>query len=121
MEKNNASKDEINHIKYNVNLYFDNCILNGAKYYALLSTIWDVEIAKCKGYKKQANKKLKYNDLKSPLEQTVKQFVCGLQGYMNDFKIEVKNIDKTIKPQYNKANVLTNGEIKPFEAKFKIK
>jgi hypothetical protein len=107
------------------NLYFDHCILNGAKFYSLKSDKYNVDISKCKGFRKTVDVKLKYDDLKKDLHQVVKQFRAGYSSYMNPenpWKIELVTVDKTIKPQYTKALIMPDGSIEPFEEKgFKAK
>ena len=118
-KKKELSKEELNNIKYNQNLYYDKAIFNGAKYYAMISEKWDIEVAKCKGFKKTEDFKLKFKHFDEPLEQDVDQFICGLQGYVNEtkaFKIKLKTISKKIKPKYNKAFINQDNTIRPYEA-----
>ena len=113
------SKKIVEYCKNN-NLYFDHCILNGAKYYSLKSDKYNVDISKCKGFKKTVDCKLKYESMKEDLKQNVKQFRAGYSSYMNPenpWKIELVNVEKTIKPQYSKGKIMKDGSIEPFEDK----
>ena len=119
------TEEEHNDVKYGVNLFYDHGMFNGAKYYAIKSDEWGCETAKCKGFAKTPQYKLKYEGFDQTLKQDVKQFVCGLSGYLNDeapFKINLRKVHKEISPLYNKGVVNeADGSIRPYDVDEKSK
>ena len=100
-------------------IHFDKLILNGLKYYALKRG--DIEICKCKGYKKE-NKKLTFSHFEdlvhkgTPIMQTQTQFKNPMSNHLSETNfmgISLNNIVKKFRINYTKGIVDDQNNITP--------
>ena len=118
-------------------LYFDRCIINGCKFYALKSDKFKWfdkslnketnEICRCKGYTQRdddISSHLTFDQYRQKnnikIEQRRDQFLCGMNGYSaedNGYQIQIKEVKKRCPRKYNKGIVNKNGSITPLTIK----
>ena len=101
-------------------IHFDELILGGCKFYALRKG--DIEIAKCKGFKKSKNESLKFEhfetmDSGGEHEQKQVQFLCPKSNHLSEnlkFALTTPSVSKKFRFDYRKGNIMPDKSITPF-------